>query len=190
MAPKDSTVAVVVSAGPNTFPVPNVIGKSESEARDLLKNSPGKFLVTSKSDTVDNEAPAGTVVGISPDPSGQYPPGTKFTLTLSSGSVKVDVPDVTTQIQDDATKTLKDLGLNVGYKQDSSDPNAVEGTVIKQSVKPGTKVAKGTTVTLTIAVKPSQPTPTPTPTDTPTDPNSPPITIGGGAPNGNNGGNG
>jgi serine/threonine-protein kinase len=184
MADKDSTVAVVVSAGPNTFSVPDVIGKSESEARDLLTSSPGNFQVTSKSNTVDSQSPAGTVVKISPDAGGQYAPGTKFTLTVSTGSVKVAVPDVTTQIQNDATKTLKDLGLNVGYKQDSSDPNAVEGTVVKQSVKPGTKVDKGTTVTLTIAVKPPTPTPTPTPTDTPTDPNSPPISIGGAPPNG------
>jgi serine/threonine-protein kinase len=181
MADKDSTVAVVVSAGPNTFPVPDVIGKTESEARDLLTNSPGKFQVASKSDTVDSQSPAGTVVSITPGVGGQYAPGTKFTLTVSTGSVKVAVPDVTTQIQADATKTLKDLGLSVGYLQDSSDPNAVEGTVVKQSVKAGTKVDKGTKVTLTIAVKPT-PTPTPTPTPSPTDSGTPPITIGGGAP--------
>jgi serine/threonine-protein kinase len=181
MADKDSTVAVVVSAGPNTFPVPDVIGKTESEARNLLKNSPGKFQVASKSDTVDSQSPAGTVVSIAPDPGSQYPPGTKFTLTVSTGTVKVPVPDVTTQVQADATKTLKDLGLNVGYLQDSSNPNAVEGTVVKQSVKAGTQVDKGTKVTLTIAVKPT-PTPTPTPTPSPSDSSSPPITIGGGFP--------
>ena len=40
--------------------------------------------------------------------------------------------------------TLKGLGLAVGYLQDNSDPNAVEGTVVKQNIKGGTKVAKGT----------------------------------------------
>jgi beta-lactam-binding protein with PASTA domain len=181
MVDKNSTVNLKVSAGPNTFPVPDVRGKSEQDARDALENSPGKFEVASKTNTIDSEQAKGTVVSISPDAGGQYAPGTRFTLTLSSGSVKVEVPDVTTQIQDDATNTLKGLGLTVGYLQDSSDPNAVEGTVVKQSVKAGSKVAKGTKVVLTIATAPTE-TPTPTPTPTPTDTNTP--IIGGGVPGG------
>jgi serine/threonine-protein kinase len=183
MVDTNSTVTLKVSAGPNTFPVPDVRGKSEQDARDALENSPGKFEVASKTNTVDSVQPKDTVVSISPDAGGQYAPGTRFTLTLSSGSVKVEVPDVTTQIQDDATNTLKQLGLTVGYLQDNSDPNAVEGTVIKQSVKAGSKVAKGTKVVLTIATAPTEPsnTPSTTPSTTPTET---PI-IGGGVPNGN-----
>lgn len=191
MVNKDTTVAVVVSAGPNTFPVPDVIGKSESEARTLLEDSPGKFEVASKSVEQADEAKAGTVLKVSPDPGGQYAPGTKFTLTLSTGKVQVEVPNVTTVPQDDATKTLKDLGLTVGYRQ-QEDPNAVEETVLAQSIKPGTKVDKGTLITLTIALKPDEPSTPPStpPTSTPTDPNTPPITIGGGGSGGEGGGQG
>ncbi|TCM45676.1 Stk1 family PASTA domain-containing Ser/Thr kinase [Kribbella sp. VKM Ac-2568] len=191
MVDKDTTVAVVVSAGPNTFPVPDVIGKSESEARTLIEDSPGKFEVASKTVEQANEAKAGTVLAVSPDPGGQYAPGTTFTLTLSTGKVQVEVPDVTTAQQDDATKTLKDLGLRVGYRQ-QEDPNAVEETVLAQSIKPGTKVEKGTLITLTIALKPEQPSTPPStpPTSTPTDPNTPPITIGGGGSGGEGGGQG
>jgi beta-lactam-binding protein with PASTA domain/predicted Ser/Thr protein kinase len=180
MVDKNSTVKLKVSGGPNTFAVPDVIGKSESDARDALENSPGKFEVASKTQTVDSEQPKGTVVSISPDPGGQYAPGTKFTLTLSSGVTKVEVPDLTTQNQDDATQALKQLGLTVGYASEpTNDPTVVEGTVTKQSVKAGTKVAKGTKVTLTIATK-VEPTDTPSSTPTPTDSNTP--IIGGGVP--------
>jgi serine/threonine-protein kinase len=182
MVDENSTVTLRISAGPNTFPVPDVIGKSEQDARDALENSDGKFQVASKVNTEDSDKPKGTVTKISPDAGGQYAPGTKFTLTVSSGSVKVEVPDVTTQNQDDATNTLKGLGLAVGYLQDNTDPNAVEGTVVKQNIKGGTKVAKGTKVILTIATAPADPTPTPTPT--PTDTNTPPIIGGGGGQGG------
>ena len=181
MVDKDSTVAVVVSAGPNTFPVPDVIGKSEAQARSILEDSPGKFEVASKAVEKADEAKAGTVLAVSPDPGGQYAPGTKFTLTISTGKVQVEVPNVTTAPQDDATKILKDLGLTVGYKQ-QEDANAVDQTVLAQSIKPGTKVDKGTLITLTIALKPEEPTNTPstTPSTTPEDPETPPVTIGGG----------
>jgi serine/threonine-protein kinase len=121
------------------------------------------------------------VIAVSPDPNGTYPPGTEFTLTVSSGVVNVDVPNVVTQIADDATKTLKDLGFRVGYAT-VDDPNAPDGTVVQQSVKAGTKAPKGTLITLTVnnhENQPSTPPTTPSETPPPSLPTSPGITIGG-----------
>ncbi|HEY0695376.1 MAG TPA: Stk1 family PASTA domain-containing Ser/Thr kinase [Kribbella sp.] len=163
MVDQNSTVAVVVSGGPGLYPVPDVVGKTESRARTLLGNPPGNFKVATDSKSQDDPAPAGQVLNISPDPSSKYPAGTVFTLTISTGNVKVSVPDVTNQTRADATNALKKLGLNVGYAQLTvTDPNAVEGTVIKQSIAPTTKVDKGTKVTITIAVKPTPTSPSPT----------------------------
>jgi serine/threonine-protein kinase len=180
MVDKNSTVAVVVSGGPGLHSVPDVIGKTESQARTLLGNPPGNFEVATDSKSQDDPAPAGQVLSISPDPSNKYPAGTVFTLTISTGNVKVEVPDVTTQTQADATNTLKQLGLNVGLTQ-LPDPNAVEGTVIQQSIKPKTKVDKGTKVIITIAVKPVEttPTPSPTPSGDPSSDPTPTITLPG-----------
>jgi serine/threonine-protein kinase len=163
MVDQNSTVAVVVSGGPGLYPVPDVVGKTESQARTLLGNPPGNFKVATDSKSQDDPAPAGQVLNISPDPSSKYPAGTVFTLTISTGNVKVSVPDVTNQTRADATNALKKLGLNVGYAQLTvTDPNAVEGTVIKQSIGPTTMVDKGTKVTITIAVKPTPTSPSPT----------------------------
>jgi len=190
MVDKDSTVNLVVSAGQNTFPVPDVIGKTESEARSLLGAPPGNFEVASNAKEQDSEEPAGTVLSVSPDPGKSYGPGTEFTLTISTGIVKVTVPDLIKQNQDDATAALKALGLAVGYEQAAS--GAVPGTVVKQSVAPNSKVDRGTKVIITIAIQPEE-TPSPSDTPSPTDtPSSPTITLpgGGGGPGEGNGGPG
>ncbi|MDX6294487.1 MAG: eukaryotic-like serine/threonine-protein kinase [Kribbellaceae bacterium] len=181
MVDQNSTVAVVVSGGPGLYPVPDVVGKTESQARTLLGNSPGNFEVATDSKTQDDPAPAGQVLSISPDPTNKYPAGQVFTLTISTGNVKVSVPDVTNQSQADATNALKQAGLSVGLLQ-APDPNAYPGSVTKQSIKPNTMVDKGTKVTITIAVKPAPTTPT-TPTTPPSgDPSAnptPTITLPG-----------
>jgi len=192
MVDKNSTVAVVVSGGPGLYSVPDVIGKTESQARTLLGNPPGNFEVATDSKSQDDPAPAGQVLKISPDPSNKYPAGTVFTLTISTGNVKVEVPDVTTQNQADATNALKAVGLNVGYTQlPVTDPSVQEGTVVTQSIKPHTKVDKGTKVIITLAVRPPETTPPPTSPSTPSgDPSgnpSPTITLPG---NGGFGGGG
>ncbi|TCO24789.1 serine/threonine-protein kinase [Kribbella steppae] len=179
-AEKDSTVTVVFSAGRSAFPVPDVIGKSESSARKALEGTAANFKVKDKTVEQDSGEKAGTVLAVSPDPTGQYPSGTEFTLTVSSGKEMIEVPNVVTVPQDDATKQLKDLGFQVGYAT-GTDPNAVDQTVIQQSVKANTKAPKGSLITLTINDLPeSTPstTPSPTPSETPEDPTTPPI-IGG-----------
>jgi serine/threonine protein kinase len=182
MADKGSVVSVVVSSGPTSFSVPNVVGKSQSDARELLENSAGKFKVAEKVNTVDDESAKGTVLGLDPGAEGKYPSGQEFTLTVSSGSVKVTVPDVSKQNQDDAANALKAAGLTVGYENAPPGSNQPEGTVVSQNVAPGTKVDKGTKVIIRIAGAPTEPTNTPTdtptgdPTGDPTD--TPPPTIG------------
>ncbi|MFG1819193.1 Stk1 family PASTA domain-containing Ser/Thr kinase [Kribbella sp. NPDC049174] len=180
-AEEGSTVTVVFSAGRSAFPVPDVIGKSESQARKALEGTAANFKVKEATQEQDSGEKKGTVLAVSPDPSGQYPSGTEFTLTVSSGVEQVEVPNVVTQLQDDATSTLKGLGFRVGYAT-ANDPNAADQTVLKQSVKAGSKAPKGTLITLTVNDA-EEPSPTPTPSDTesppPTIPTTPGITIGG-----------
>ncbi|HEY3556363.1 MAG TPA: Stk1 family PASTA domain-containing Ser/Thr kinase [Kribbella sp.] len=180
-AEKGSTVNVVVSAGQTAYAVPDVIGMSESKARKTLEEAKGQFTVKDKAIEADSDQKKGTVIQVSPDPGGTYPPGTEFTLTVSSGVVNVEVPNVVTQIADDATKTLTDAGFRVGYAS-VDNPNAPDGTVVQQSVRAGTKAPKGTLITLTVNNHQEQPTPPPSsPTDTPppSTPTTPGITIGG-----------
>ena len=172
-AEEGSTVTVVFSAGRSAFPVPDVIGKSESSARKALENTQANFKVKEATQEQDSAEKKGTVLAVSPDPSGSYPAGTEFTLTVSSGVEQVEVPNVVTQLQDDATSTLKGLGFRVGYTT-TSDPNAADQTVLKQSVKAGSKAPKGSLITLTVNDAEEQ---SPPPSSNPTNTESPPPTI-------------
>ncbi|NUR96500.1 MAG: Stk1 family PASTA domain-containing Ser/Thr kinase [Kribbellaceae bacterium] len=179
-AQKGSTVTVVVSAGQNAYGVPDVIGMSESKARKAIEDAKGQFKVKDQAIEADSDQKKGTVIAVSPDPGGTYPPGTEFTLTVSNGVVNVEVPNVVTQIADDATKTLTDAGFRVGYAS-VDDPNAPDGTVVKQSVQAGTKAPKGTLITLTVNNHQDQSPPPSTPTDNPSGgPSTPVITLPGG----------
>ncbi|MFD7153367.1 Stk1 family PASTA domain-containing Ser/Thr kinase [Kribbella sp. NPDC059898] len=176
-----STVAVVVSAGKNAYGVPDVIGMSESKARKALEAAAGQFTVKDQVVEQDSDQKKGVVIGLNPDAGGTYPPGTEFTLIVSSGVVQVDVPNVVTQTFDDAKLTLEQAGFRVGQTF-GNDQNAAEGAVLQQSVKANTKAPKGTLITLTVNKLQEQPTPPPsTPTDNPSGgPSTPVITIPGG----------
>jgi serine/threonine-protein kinase len=179
-AEKDSTVTVVFSAGRSAFPVPDVIGKSESQARKALEGTSANFKVKEATVKQDSAEKEGTVLAVNPDPAGQYPSGTEFTLTVSTGKELVEVPNVVTVPVDDATEQLKKLGFTVGYAN-GQDPSKVDQTVLAQSLTANKKYPKGSTITLTVNNLPEEtptPTPTPTPTETPEDPTTPPITIG------------
>jgi serine/threonine-protein kinase len=179
-AEQGSTVTVVISSGQSAFSVPDVIGMSESKARNALEDAKGQFKVKDKSIERDSEEKKGVVLAVSPDPNGQYPSGQEFTLTISSGKTNVDVPNVVTQTYDDAKLTLEQAGFRVGYTF-SNNPNAADGTVLEQSVKAGTKAPKGSLITLTVNKQEEPSTPPSTPSDTPppSTPTTPGITIGG-----------
>jgi serine/threonine-protein kinase len=182
-AEQGSTVTVVFSSGRSAFPVPDVIGKSESAARKALEGTSANFKVKDKTIEQDSDQKKGIVLAVSPDPTGRYPSGQEFTLTVSTGKTDVDVPNVVTQTFDDAKLTLEQAGFRVGQTF-GNDQNQAEGTVLKQSVKAGSKAAKGTLITLTVnklqEETPPPSTPTESETPPPSTPTSPAITIPGG----------
>jgi serine/threonine-protein kinase len=69
---------------------------------------------------------------------------------LGKSVARVDVPDVTTQTEQDATNTLRNLGFSVTSKTQESDSVAA-GIVISQDPKGNTKADEGSNVELTVS---------------------------------------
>lgn len=63
----------------------------------------------------------------------------------------VTIPNLIGKTKEEATKALKDLGLNVTVETKASTKN--EGTVIEQSKKEGTTATQGDTITITVSKK-------------------------------------
>jgi beta-lactam-binding protein with PASTA domain/predicted Ser/Thr protein kinase len=162
-APRGSTVELSVSSGPDTVAVPDLSGYSAAEAKVALENL---GLKVGKTDQVDDtEVDKGKIVSTDPAAGQTVPVDTAVTLKVSSGLATV--PDLTQKQLSDAVSELSDKGFH--YKTKLVPSKEAEGTVLKQSVKAGTKVDYGTTVTLTVAQAPA-PTPTTTTSTTTTPP--------------------
>jgi len=75
-----STVTIVVSTGPGTAPVPDVVGQSLEDARAALQNAGFQVAVEERA---DDDTPPGRV--IEQRPSGTAPPGSTVTIVVSTG---------------------------------------------------------------------------------------------------------
>jgi serine/threonine-protein kinase len=144
LAKRDTPVNVVISKGRAPIPVPNVVNKTADEAQKALEALGLKVV---RGDPVNSETVAsGAVVSQTPA-TGTLFKGDTVTIIPSKGPVLVQVPDVTLKKVNDATKILKDLGLEVKVSQ-------IFGGVLKtvrfQDPAAGTMVRRGTVITLTV----------------------------------------
>jgi len=76
-------------------------------------------------------------------------------LVVSSGKERVAVPKVVDLTEDEARSTLEALGFKVSSKDEETEDQD-PGTVLKQSPAIDTKLAKGGTVTITVAKAPAE----------------------------------
>ncbi|MET0467335.1 MAG: Stk1 family PASTA domain-containing Ser/Thr kinase [Aeromicrobium sp.] len=161
-----TAIDLVVSSGPELVDIPNLTSYSFDEAKDLLEGD--RYGLEVKRQNTDSDQPKGRVLNSNPPPGTEVERGSTVTLIVSRG--QVDVPNVVGQPVDAATKTLEDAGLKVSVQNDPAG-TAPDGTVTEQSREPGSMVAPGTTITLTVS-RPPAPSTEPSP-----DPNAPPTTL-------------
>ncbi|MEU1806588.1 Stk1 family PASTA domain-containing Ser/Thr kinase [Streptomyces sp. NPDC019937] len=139
-------------------PVPSLAGKTFKEAAAQGEN--GDFKVKQVGSDFCDQA-KNTVCDQNPKGGGEIKRYGTVELTMSKGkkpAEKIEVPDVLNVQFDSAEQSLKDKGFEVDKTTEESDQTA--GKVIRQSVEAGKKVARGTTITLTVAA-PQQQVPVP-----------------------------
>ena len=150
-------IALAINAGSNTGPsaMPDVTGLTLTQATAQLKTDGLEVgTVTLK----DSTKPANTVLSTNPASGIPVARGTRINLTVSNGSgaQKVDVPNVQSLALVEAETKLQQEGLSFKVTTASSNPqNLPPNTVVSQDPLAGTRVSKGTTVTLTIVAQPN-----------------------------------
>ncbi len=146
-APRHSSVDVTVAVVPVPTPVPNVVGKSDSEAAKVLSAT----LFQPVAVTVYGvDAPVGTVVQQLPNAESMWVLGRPVPFAVSGGSAPegaVKVPNLSGMSPDAALAALAAAGLGAqGVVVNISDPQS--NVLTGQLPGPGTVVDPGTTVLL------------------------------------------
>lgn len=151
--PKNQVVRVVISKGLETFPVPDVTGKTLAEAKRLLRQQ--QFRVGSVMYAHTNEMPADKIFAQTPQANQDGKIGEKVHLIISEGTYKsvMVMPDLVGQQFAYAVQVAEQLGLvvgNIAYEEYDLPPD----TVIEQVPKAGTLVDEQNMVRFRLSGKP------------------------------------
>ena len=139
----DGAISVIVSTGPDSAEIPDVIGKTKEEAERLIHTAGFALGDIEENDT----GTPGTVFATLPPKGDKAKPGTQIKLTITKA---VKVPEVVGKYLSRAKKEIEDAGLKVG-KLRWGDTGAKDSHVIlKQEPEPDTVVLPGSEVTLTV----------------------------------------
>jgi serine/threonine-protein kinase len=150
----DRNVVLVVSDGPGAAAVPAVADLPEKKARSILEESGFKVQARTNSDPTVKQ---GYVIATDPIAGTNLQRGSTVVMIVSSGVEQVSVPDVTGQNVDDARSVLVAAGFVVTTAKKSTTTDA-DGTVLSQTPSAGGTAARGSTVSLLVAVKDAAPT--------------------------------
>ncbi len=131
--------------------VPDVAGRTEVEARDIL-TAPDLALQVRRQEEASTDVPKGNATRTDPPATTSVVKGSAIDLWVSSGPATTQVPDVTGDDQATARQRIEGAGLTVAPTiQQENSPDQQEGRITRTDPPATTAVAKGTPVTLYVA---------------------------------------
>lgn len=144
-------VLVTVSAGPDALEIPDVQGKSQEEARQILATAGFDPLKISVQSENHPEIPKDMVTRTDPPAGESVAPDTAIVLYVSTGMVELPA-DIIGLTEEEAIARVVELGLTPVPRLEESDKTP--GTVIRTEPAPGL-VPQNSMVTLVVAQAPS-----------------------------------
>lgn len=136
----------------NQTTVPQLIGATEQRALAELKKAELTAEVSQRlfSDTVEE----GYLLSVSPDSGTKLAKGSTVSLVVSKGPEKFAVPSVSGMSVTDATVAVTELGLKIAQTEKKFSSVVTKGDVIGTDPDAGTKLLKGSSVTLIVSKGP------------------------------------
>jgi eukaryotic-like serine/threonine-protein kinase len=147
--PKGKLVNLQVSAGAPEAVVPDVRGKTLTDAIETLA---GRGLRASAMD-VPSSKPPQTIVAQDPAPGTKVPTKTTVHINVSKGPEQAAVPNVVGQTYDAAAQQLQSQGFAIARTDQASNEQA--GVVIAQNPVANSVSSKGAKVTLYVSKGPT-----------------------------------
>jgi len=148
LADKGSTITLTVASSEVTLP--DVVGQSYDQASTTLQ----RLQVVVARNNVDSDKTVGTVLASNPPAKTRVAKGSTVTLDVAV-LPGVDVPDVRGKSEDDALNILRFVTLQPSVTQAASD-TVPAGSVISTQPGAGTRVAKGSTIEVTVSSGPTE----------------------------------
>ena len=136
---KGTQVTLTVSTGPERIAVPNVVGKDQATATNMLQDA--GFTVSVKQQA-DDKIPQGNVISTNPPADAKVAKGTVITMIVSSGPPPVKVPNLLCMTRKQAQDALTHAGLKANFQGLSGDTKRV----VDQDPVAGSEAPKGSTV--------------------------------------------
>lgn len=161
----NTTIIVTLSLGIDSFEMPDVTGKTETDARKALSDK--GLVVTSSYEVTEDKTLEGLVKSSDPKAGTTVKSGDDVTIIIYKGPDvnNIKMINVIDKTRADAEKALNDAGFkNVEFDY-AYDDSIAEGNVMAQSVNEGTETPDTTTITLTISNRPKPTEPEPETTE-------------------------
>jgi len=148
---KGGTITLVLSLGPESVRVPDVVGKTFELAQAELRNS--RLKAVKGTARYDDDLPEGVVIDVDPAVGEEVKPDQEITLVLSKGRAPLSVPNLVGKNINEARAALTQLGLvPVETYKDSDRP---KDEVLAQSPSNGSGVEAGAQVKLEVSNGPA-----------------------------------
>ena len=133
-------------------PIPELVGKTEQEIKDLFKNT--KFTYEITGEEYDSEIEEGKVISQEPKYRKNYTikENSKFQIVISKGTKIVEMIKVEGEKIEDARRMIEELDANLEIEIVEEESTKVEeGIVLKQSIQKGEQIQAGIKITLTVS---------------------------------------
>lgn len=148
-----TAVNLVVSSGPSTVQMPDVVGDSQESAQlDLDRAGFTRVTIVEEFST---EVPIGFVVRTQPAAGDMVPAGATITVFVSKGPEPVRIPNLLGMSESQAGAELNALGLTLEVSSETVEVSLASGHVGRvafQDPPPGQMVEVGSEVTVKIGV--------------------------------------
>ncbi|MEC8329484.1 MAG: PASTA domain-containing protein [Actinomycetota bacterium] len=105
----DTLVTIIVSVGPEAYPIPYVVDLETERAIYVIEES--GFTIGQKIEVNDDNVPIGFIISQNPMAGKKMGPGSTVDLVISSGPSLIELGDLSRKSVEDATQILETLGL-------------------------------------------------------------------------------
>ncbi len=145
----DTLVTIIVSVGPEAYPIPYVVDLETERAVYVIEES--GFSIGQKIEVNDDNVPIGFVISQNPMAGKKMGPGSTVDLVISSGPSLIELGDLSRKSVEDATQILETLGLEFETLEEYSE-DIEEGLVSGTLPEAGEIITPDDVVTIIVSL--------------------------------------